>query len=233
MSDFSDFIDSCNLIDLPLEGGRFTWSSHEEMPVLSRIDRFLFTCDWEEHFQGMHQVLLSKITLDHFPIMLQGRDVASVKRPFKFENMWLEVDGFCELVSSFWGELRVSGFSSFVLAKKLLFLKRRLKEWNKEVFGHLESKLAEFVVKIKAFDEKEQQLALSLGDRLVRLQMKRELPNVRSQIDLFWRQRAKQHWMEDGDRNTKFFHRVASMRRRFNAIDKIVVEGSYIVMFLL
>jgi len=31
--------------------------------------------------------------------------------------------------------------------------------------------------------------------------------------------------MEDGDRNTKFFHRVASMRRRFNAIDKIVVEG--------
>jgi len=30
--------------------------------------------------------------------------------------------------------------------------------------------------------------------------------------------------MEDGDRNTKFFHRVASIRRRFNATDKIVVE---------
>ena len=53
----------------------------------------------------------------------------------------------------------MSGSSSFVLAKKLLFLKRRLKEWNKEVFGHL--KLAELVVKIKSFDEKEQQLALS------------------------------------------------------------------------
>ena len=31
--------------------------------------------------------------------------------------------------------------------------------------------------------------------------------------------------MKDGDRNIKFFHRVASMRRRFSAIDKIVVEG--------
>ena len=111
------------------------------------------------------------------------------------------------------------------MAKKLHFLKRRLKDWNKEVFGHLDSKLADLVVKIKSFDEKEQQLALSLGDRLERLHMKRELSNVRSQIDLFWRQRAKQHWMEDGDRNTKFFHRVASMRRRFNAIDKIMVEG--------
>ena len=193
--------------------------------MLSRIDRFLFTCDWEEHFQGMHSVLLPKITSDHFPIMLQGRDVASVKRPFKFENMWLEVDGFCELVRSFWGELRVSGSSSFVLAKKLLFLKRRLKEWNKEVSGHLESKLAELVVKFKSFDEKEQQLALCLGGRLERLQMKKELSKVRSQVDMFWRQRAKQHWMKDGERNTKFFHRVASMRRRFSAIDKIVVEG--------
>ena len=94
---------------------------------MSRIDRFLFTSDWEDHFQGMHQVLLPKITSDHFPILLQGKDVVSVKRPFKFENMWLEVDDFCELVSSFWGELRVSGSPSFVLAKKLNFLKRRLK----------------------------------------------------------------------------------------------------------
>ena len=87
MTEFSDFIDSCNCIDPPLEGGCFTWSSHEEVPVLSRIDRFLFTSEWEDHFQGMHQVLLPKITSDHFPILRQGRDVVSVKRPFKFENM--------------------------------------------------------------------------------------------------------------------------------------------------
>jgi len=31
--------------------------------------------------------------------------------------------------------------------------------------------------------------------------------------------------MEDGDRNTKFFHRVANNRRKFNAIENIVVEG--------
>jgi len=55
--------------------------------------------------------------------------------------------------------------------------------------------------------------------------VKRELSKVQSQIDVFWRQKAKQHWMEDGDCSTRFFHRVASMRRRFNVIDKIVVEG--------
>jgi len=32
MRDFSVFINSCNLIDPPLEGAHFTWSSHEEVP---------------------------------------------------------------------------------------------------------------------------------------------------------------------------------------------------------
>ena len=49
----------------------------------------------------------------------------------------------------------MSGSSSFILAKMLIFLKSRLKQWNKEVFGHLDSKMADLVVKIKSFDEKE------------------------------------------------------------------------------
>ena len=35
MTEFSEFIDSCNLINRPLDGARFTWSSHEEFPVLT------------------------------------------------------------------------------------------------------------------------------------------------------------------------------------------------------
>ena len=36
--------------------------------------------------------------------------------------------------------------------------------------------------------------------------------------------RAKQHWMADGDRNTKFFHQVTNRRRKFNVIHKIKVD---------
>ena len=65
MLEFSDFINVCGLLDPPLEGGRYSWSSHEVVPVLSRIDRFLFSVEWEDHFQGVHQVILPKITSDH------------------------------------------------------------------------------------------------------------------------------------------------------------------------
>jgi len=126
--EFSNFIDSYNLVDPPLEGACFTWSSHEKVPMLSHIDRFLFSVDWEDHFQGVHQVILPKITLDNFPNLLKVGEVFPGKHLFKFANKWLEVDGFCDLVKSFWDELNVTGPSSFILAKKLNLLKTKHKE---------------------------------------------------------------------------------------------------------
>jgi len=107
------------------------------------------------------------------------------------------------------------------LAKKLNFLNTNLKQWNREVFGHLELKMAGLVDKVKLLDEKEQQQSLSWADRFERLRVKKELSMVRKSIDIFWRQRAKQQWIQDSDRNTKFFQQVANRRRKFNAIHKI------------
>lgn len=47
MHAFSDFISSCRLRDLPLEGGFFTWSNNRKNATMSRIDRFLISEDWD------------------------------------------------------------------------------------------------------------------------------------------------------------------------------------------
>ena len=78
------------------------------------------------------------------------------KRHFKFEDVWLEVDGLLGLVKSFCEELNVSGSSSFIRAKNLRILKSKLKDWNRDVFGHLDTKMADLVDKVKRLDEKEQ-----------------------------------------------------------------------------
>lgn len=42
-----------------------------------------------------------------------------------------------------------------------------------------------------------------------------------------WKQRAKQQWLNDGDKNTKFFHKCASQRRKTNKISTIIDEEGY------
>ena len=43
MVNFSDFISELGLIDLPFEGGTFTWSNSREVASCSRLDRFLLS----------------------------------------------------------------------------------------------------------------------------------------------------------------------------------------------
>ena len=43
MREFSDFISEQSLIDLPLEGGSFTWSNLQEVESKARLDSFLLT----------------------------------------------------------------------------------------------------------------------------------------------------------------------------------------------
>ena len=95
----------------------------------------------------MYQEVLPKITSDHFPILLRMGTKHAAKRPFKLEDIWLEVGGFCDLVKVVWNDFNVSGSSSFILVKKSM-----LKEWNREVFGHLDTKLGALFDKVKVLD---------------------------------------------------------------------------------
>ena len=49
MWDFSDFISEQGMLDLPLVGGRFTCSSNQDHPSMSRIDRFLLSTKWDTY----------------------------------------------------------------------------------------------------------------------------------------------------------------------------------------
>ena len=105
MYDFSDFIFTNGLIDIPLIGGNYTWSNNRDVASMSKIDCFIFTVDWEEGFSPSSQKRLLCLMSDHFPIMLECGCIPRERRPFRFENMWLKADGFVERVRNWWSPI--------------------------------------------------------------------------------------------------------------------------------
>ena len=157
MMDFSDFIEASHLVDLPLGGGPYTWSSGSANPSMSRIDRFLISTDWEDHHPDAVQKLLPRPLSDHFPLVLEVGSVVRGKSPFRFENMWLQDEGFVDRIAAWWSSYSFWGPPSCVLARKLKALKEDLKKWNYHEFGNVNVKLQQLSCELEVLNLKEMQ----------------------------------------------------------------------------
>ena len=78
--------------------------------------------------------------------------------------MWLKIDGFKDLVRSWWNGYSVEGYSSHCIAEKLKALKKDLKIWNKEVIGNVSSNRAEAFTRLQCWEAKEKENPLNPGD---------------------------------------------------------------------
>ncbi|RVW47226.1 putative ribonuclease H protein [Vitis vinifera] len=152
MRRFAKTMDDLELVDLPLQGGEFTWNGGLNNQAWARLDRFLVSQSWLDQFSGVTQS---------------------------------------------------RGSASYRLAVKMKEIKKKLKVWNKEVFGRLETNKASALQQVDFWDRVEK--------------------------EAHWRQHSREIWLREGDRNTGFFHRMASAHRRNNAMDIIKVNGEWLV----
>jgi hypothetical protein len=59
--------------------------------------------------------------------------------------------------------------------------------------------------------------------------LRKRMAHLLVQEDAYWRQRAKSHWLRDGDLNTKFFHAAATSRRKVNHINSLLDPSGNLV----
>ena len=91
--------------------------------------------------------------------------MARGKSPFRFENMWLKMDGFVDRVDSGWNRHSFSGTPSFLFAKKL---KEDIIQWNRQEFGNVGRRKKELLGALEVLDAKEGVLGLTEMERVER-----------------------------------------------------------------
>jgi hypothetical protein len=76
---------------------------------------------------------------DHWAVQLEENlQTTPKKRPFRFEKFWIEHPTFKENINQWCREEQPEkGTRMFKLYNKLKYIKYKLKEWNKEIFGNI------------------------------------------------------------------------------------------------
>ncbi|XP_039120313.1 uncharacterized protein LOC120256691 [Dioscorea cayenensis subsp. rotundata] len=205
--DASSFLNDLSLFEPPTVGRRFTWSNGQVNPTWVKLDRFIVNRTWAEMFPRLIQNCLPRLGSDHVPIRLEVGMHCSNPRPFRFELAWNTVDGFAGLISQWWNSFNPQGCEAFVLSKKLQWLRDKLRVWSKESFGSIKLRKLALLHELEFLDITKES---SLGE-------------IRKQEELYWKQRSRLRWLQEGDENTKYFHSVANGRKNTNFIPSVKV----------
>lgn len=150
---------------------------------------------------------------DHSPINLciSKRDTVRYTHYFRFENSWLMEEGMEAVVGESWAK-----YAQGDVVNKLKGCSQELDRWG----GALKTRFTRDINRCKGeidsllyYRDSESEAALSAARYKLGVLLLKE--------EDYWRQRAKVYWLQEGDRNTNFFHAMASQRKRRSVIHSL------------
>ncbi|WVZ96479.1 hypothetical protein U9M48_042112, partial [Paspalum notatum var. saurae] len=198
----NEAISNLNLIEVPLNGKRFTWTNKQFPPLLERLDWF-FTSLWS---------LKPRITAP----------VSSASQPafLKGASSDLRTSDFQKVVQESWvNSVDVHDKAKLVTAK-FKRLRQDLKSWKKSL-PNLSEAILNTKQTLSLLEIVEEFRDLSLEEWNFRAILSEHLVQLLEQQRIYWKQRDTIKWVKLGDANTKIFHTNSSIKNRRNLISSL------------
>jgi hypothetical protein len=147
--------------------------------------------------------------------------------------MWVKEAVFVDKVRQWWSPYSFQGSPNFILAQKLKALKFDLIKWNTHVFGNITSLKQARVKELHTFDRLETKRALDPEKKLSKSLISSDLEKITLQEEISLRQKSRVLWLEEGDKCTKFFHRLANSNRRSILLSRFLSTAQLLPIFQL
>ncbi|XP_045797508.1 uncharacterized protein LOC123891638 [Trifolium pratense] len=216
---FRSTLTLCDLQDLGYKGDIFTWTNKQQSQHLikARLDRFLANSAWKNLFPVFCNYHLLRYSSDHMPILLDFNTFSGPTtnergpKPIRYEQIWTRDPLQYQIVKDAWQKNRGT------TVKKLNDTLSSLHKWGTNRFGIIPKRIKTLQTELQVLNDQNgiEDLTLQIKEK------EKELDNIMECEETWWKQRSRELWLKHGDKNTKYFHMKANIRRSKNKIEKI------------
>lgn len=223
MADFREVLDWCNLYDLGFRGPVWTYDNKQSgrNDVKARLDRGVASTPWSNRFRNAQIEHICSTRSDHLPLLLSfGKKLQYRKRKeFMYEALWEREESLQATIEETWKSAGLA-LNLQDIKNKLRILQDRLIKWSSLKIGSITRKTNKLRQRLQALMNRPPNQE---NDREIGLVTK-ELDELLLREEILWLQRSRATYLREGDRNTDWFHRQATWRKKQNTIVKLMTE---------
>ncbi|KAH9750457.1 reverse transcriptase domain-containing protein [Citrus sinensis] len=213
---FRSAISDAGLSDLGMVGYQFTWERGRGTVnwVEERLDRAFSSSSWRDKFPNAQVQSMEADSSDHLPIFLDPihnfHSASRVSR-FRFENLWLREADCEQIVRCSWDDT-----TDLLIQQKLSVCGLKLMNWGGHMVRDFRSRLKEYKTRMRTLRGRRDMVGL-----IEFTEVRKRYNELLHSHEIFWKQRAKALWLKEGDLNSRYFHSMASTRKKKNSIVKL------------
>lgn len=221
MLNFNNAISHLGLVEIPLNGRKYTWTNKQNPPLLERLDWFFTSQSWTANYPSTTARCLNMEVSDHWPCLIEISTKIPKGNVFRFENCWMLHDSFLPLVASVWNGTFNQSDPALLISAKFKALRGALRRWQKGL-SNLKLTIENIKAVLSLLDTIEEWRDLCIEEWNFRNILNSKLSNLLHQQQVYWKQRGTIKWVKLGDENTSFFHANATIKHRRNAICSLI-----------
>ena len=225
---FRETLLDASLVDLNFRGSTFTWwNKRANSPIAKKIDRVLVNDMWVDIFPSALGFFGKPHFSDHaWCGILFDSAAPKTKKPFRFYNFLLKNPDFVPLIGFSWLSLNVTGSAMFRVSCKLKALKHVIREFSRYNYSDLEKRTQESLDYLLEAQGRVLENP-TIHNAELEIEWQRKWQTLSLAEESFFLKRSLVIWLGEGDRNTAYFHKMASSRQAVNHIHYLFdVNGS-------